>query len=181
MSSITCPSTPGVLAPLFLAMRCLAITRSDSWRKSRYSRLKRRVLSSFASFSRCPSSRITSTIRSITSVRYPSWTAIPVALCPVRGFPTLPGRTSPRRLLRPLCPTCARYCPSQPPLVRKARWFPGSCLVTGMGSGWLPNTFPLTGGLRAGSSAFPGARTYLSSAQGSPSKRSCPATALLAS
>ena len=31
-------------------------------------------------------------------------------------------------------------------------WFPGSCLVTEMGSGWLRNTFPPMGGLRAGPS-----------------------------
>jgi hypothetical protein len=45
------------------------------------------------------------------------------------------------------------YCPSQ--LARspgRSTRFPGSCLVTGMGSGWLPNTFPLTGGLRTGPS-----------------------------
>jgi hypothetical protein len=135
MSSITCPSTPGVFAPLFLAMRCLAITKNGSWRKSRYSRSKRRVLSSFASFSRCPSSRITSTIRSITSVRYSTWTAKPLALRPVVGFPNLPGWSSLHRLLWLVCPTCACYCPSQPPHTRKVRWIPGSCLVTGMGSG----------------------------------------------
>jgi hypothetical protein len=48
-------------------------------------------------------------------------------------------------------PHVARYCPSQPsPLLGRATWFPGSCLVTGMGSGWLPNTFPYTRGLRTG-------------------------------
>jgi hypothetical protein len=91
-----------------------------------------------------------------------------MALRPAAGFPNLPGRTQPRRLLRPLCPTCSRYCPSQPPPRRRDRWFPGSYLVTGMGSGWLPNTFPSTRGLRAGSFAHPDAKTYLSYAQGSP-------------
>lgn len=32
----------------------------------------------------------------------------------------------------------------------KTKWFPGSCLVTAMGSGWFPNTFSLTGSLRTG-------------------------------
>ena len=93
---------------------------------------------------------------------------MPLALCPACGFPTLPGWSLLHRLLRPVCPTWTRYCPSQPPPQRKARWFPGSCLVTGIGSGWFPNTFPLTGGLRAGSLAIPGARTYLTLTQGSP-------------
>jgi len=75
---------------------------------------------------------------------------------------------SSHRLLRPLCPVCARYCPSQPPPQRRDRRFPGSYLVTGMGSGWLPNTFPSTRGLRVGSFALPSTWTCLTSAQGLP-------------
>jgi hypothetical protein len=118
--------------------------------------------------SRIAIARITSPTRSITSVRYPCRTAMPAALRPVRGFPTLPGWSLRHRLLWPLCPACSRYCPNQPPPKRKGRRFPGSCLVTGMGSGWLPNTFPTTWGLRAGSFALPGAWTYLTFAQGLP-------------
>jgi hypothetical protein len=36
----------------------------------------------------------------------------------------------------------------------KTTGFPGSCLVTAMGSGWFPNTFSLTGSLRTGPSTF---------------------------
>jgi hypothetical protein len=38
------------------------------------------------------------------------------------------------------------------PLSGTTTWVSGSCLVTGMGSGWLPNTFPQFGGLRTGPS-----------------------------
>ena len=74
----------------------------------------------------------------------------PFALC--AAFPgALGGRCStdyygqsvPRG---PLLPKPA--CPSS----GEATWFPGSCLVTGMGSGWLRNAFPHTGGLRTGPS-----------------------------
>jgi len=44
-------------------------------------------------------------------------------------------------LPKPACPSSGRVM-----------WFPGSCLVTGMGSGWLQNTFPQIGGLRTGPS-----------------------------
>ncbi len=69
------------------------------------------------------------------------------ALC--AAFPrALGGRCStdyysqsvPRGLLlpKPVCPSSG-----------ETTWFPGSCLVTEMGSGWLRNTFPRMGGLRA--------------------------------
>ena len=44
---------------------------------------------------------------------------MPLALCPVRGFPTRPGWTLRHRLLRPVCPNLTRYCPSQPSFVCK--------------------------------------------------------------
>ena len=48
-----------------------------------------------------------------------------------------------------------RYCPSQPSCFPgKTKRFPGSCLVTAMGSGWFPNTFSLTGSLRTGPSTI---------------------------
>lgn len=50
-------------------------------------------------------------------------------------------------------------------LAGKDRWFLGSCLVTGMGLGWLLNTFSLTGSLRTGFFVFAGTRTFLSFAQ----------------
>ncbi len=50
--------------------------------------------------------------------------------------------------------------PGASPCTGKLRWFLGSYLVTGMGVGWLPNTFSLTGSLRTGFFAFAGARTF---------------------
>ena len=52
----------------------------------------------------------------------------------------------------------SQLCPHLGPLLPKPAasakgkgqtWFSGSCLVTGMGSGWLPNTFARTERLRA--------------------------------
>ena len=66
---------------------------------ARYSRLKRRVLSSFASLFRCPSSWITSILRSNTSVCYLVRTTMPLVLRPARDFLTLPDAALLARLL----------------------------------------------------------------------------------
>jgi len=42
---------------------------------------------------------------------------MPLALRPVRSFPTRPGWSLLHRLLQPVCPHLARYCPSQPSLL----------------------------------------------------------------
>jgi len=112
---------------------------------------------------------------------------VSLALRPVCGFPAPPGWSLRHRLLRPVCPIYARCVPRSSPLAGKARWFIGSCLVTGnpvptrMGSGWLPNTFSLTESLRAGFFALAGARTSLTLAQVYPPSYARRGTALLAS
>ena len=73
-----------------------------------------------------------------------------LALRPVHGFPVLPGWTSLHRLLRPVCPICPVASQARLPFAGKDRWFLGSYLVTGLGAGWLPNAFSLTGSLRTG-------------------------------
>lgn len=74
----------------------------------------------------------------------------PFALC--AAFPRAPdgrhstdyyGQSVPRGPLLPK-PAC--------PFLGETTWFPGGCLVIGMGSGWLRNTFPRIGGLRTGPS-----------------------------
>ena len=61
------------------------------------------------------------------------------------------------------------------------RWFLGSCLVTGMGWGWLPNTFSLTGSLRTGFFMFAGTGTFRSFAPVSSPSYARRFTVLLAS
>jgi hypothetical protein len=169
-------------------MHALANASSPPCLSSRYRRSKRLVGSHSASFLRCPSSVVTSTIRSNTSVCVHDWTTVSLALRPVHGFPMRPGWSLLHRLLRPICPICARCVPRSSPLAGKARWFLGSCLVTGklrfpsrMGSGWLPNTFSLTESLRAEFFALAGAGTLLSFATLYPPTFARRGTALLAS
>ena len=150
-SVITCPSTPGVLAPLLLWTFVLASIKNSGWRSRRYSRLKRLAGSSLASFVRCPSSWTTSTMRSITFVCLPSSDGHASGPSPCAQLSHAPWVVVTPPTTTASLSHVARYCPSQPSLTAgKATWFPGSCLVTGMGSGWLPNTFPHTGGLRTG-------------------------------
>ena len=104
-----------------------------------------------------------------------------LALRPVHGFPMRPGWSLHHRLLRPVCPICARCVPRASPLAGKARWFLGSCLITRMGSGRLPNTFSLTESLKAEFFALAGAGTSLTFAQVYPPSYARRGTALLAS
>ena len=106
---------------------------------------------------------------------------MPLALRPARGFPAFPGWLLPHRLLWPVCPTQTRCVPSTSPISGKVGWFPGSCLVMGMGVGWFPNTFSLTESLRAGFFAFASAQTSLTFAQVYPLTFAQRGTALLAS
>ena len=81
------------------------------------------------------------------------------------GFPVFPGWTLSHRLLRPVCPIHPVASQARLPFTGRNGWFLGSCLVTGMGLGWLPNTFSLTGSLRAGFCLWVGIGTFLSFAQ----------------
>ena len=104
-----------------------------------------------------------------------------LVLRPAHGFPVFPGWTLFHRLLRPVCPIYPVASQARLPFTGKDRWFLGSCLVTGMGSGWLPNTFSLTGSLRTGFFVLTGTRTFLSFAQVSSSCFARRFTVLLAS
>ena len=53
-------------------------------------------------------------------------------------------------LLSPREPRSYLCAPGASPFAGKIRWFLGSYLVTGMGSGWFPNTFASMKHLRAG-------------------------------
>ena len=78
---------------------------------------------------------------------------MPLALRPANDFLVLPGGSSRPQLLRPVCPPLpATAQASLPVFSGETTGFPGSYLITEMGSGWLPNTFPRIGGLRTGSS-----------------------------
>jgi hypothetical protein len=82
----------------------------------------------------------------------------PSPLC--MAFPRSLGGREPTDYRRPVCPTCPCCIPGTSPFAGKVRWFLGSCLVTGMGLGWLPNTFSLTESLRTEFFTLAGARTY---------------------
>ncbi len=83
-----------------------------------------------------------------------------LVLRPVHGFPMRPGWSWLHRLLQPVCPICPVASQARLPMMGRNRGFLGSCLVTGLGLGWLPNAFSLTGSLRTGFFVFAGTRTF---------------------